>query len=78
MNCEELPNLLRNAGVPDNAYTIGEKYENEVYVIAREGTLWCVYYSERGLKTGLTTFSTEEAACQRLFDWIVPDSTNSQ
>jgi hypothetical protein len=77
MNCSELAIRLSEAGVSESAYTIGELYRNEVYVIAREGALWCVYYSERGLKTGLEVFATEDAACQKFFEWVVSDRTPS-
>ncbi len=46
---------------------------DEAYVLAHEGGQWSVYYSERGIPSGLRIFATEEAACADLLHRVISD-----
>ncbi|MDG2002185.1 MAG: hypothetical protein P8J20_02540 [Novosphingobium sp.] len=48
---------------------------NETYALAGEGTLWKVFYSERGLETGAQLFETESAALEGLLGRLLADDT---
>lgn len=64
MDLSELKAQLTALGVPGDAYSLDGGLPNERYVIeAQPHGRWCVYYSERGLRTGLKEFESEAAAC---------------
>ena len=68
MNLSELETALMQSGLPSDTYCLNGGLPNEAYCIEHEADgRWSVYYSERGLKTGLMTFDTEKAACEYLF-----------
>jgi hypothetical protein len=47
----------------------------ECYVLDHRGYEWVVYYSERGLETGLRSFQSEDLACRHLADLLWKDRT---
>ena len=73
MDLRELERLLRAEGVRDDAYALGGGLPAEAYCIDRDGAEWVVYYSERGVRTGLRRFSSESAACQYLLNELRDD-----
>jgi hypothetical protein len=79
MNLSALKTALENAGVSDDAYSFTSDAIGEVYRIQRIqdilGEGWEVYYSERGLKTGLLVFRSETDACEELLHRILRDPT---
>jgi hypothetical protein len=50
-------------------------YPSEAYVLAQGDRGWCVYYSERGQRSGLVEFGDEGAACLHLLALIERDPT---
>lgn len=59
--------LIRNH-VPSNAYSLIGGLPNEAYCIVQEADgRWSTYYSERGLRTSLKTFETEDEACDHFY-----------
>lgn len=69
MNVHELQRRLDEIGVPKNAYSILlGGLPNEMLCIVKDGSLWEVYYSERGRRSGLKTFEDEDSACGYFFD----------
>ena len=64
MKCNEVQQLLTSREVPKHAYSLHGENPNEAYCLSCEGDTWTVYYSERGLKTGLTSFCEEHKACE--------------
>ena len=63
MTVTELKNEILSLGISEEYYSILlGGLPNEKLCIVKEN-MWEVYYSERGQKTGLRTFSTEEEAC---------------
>jgi hypothetical protein len=51
---------LLEAGVYEGSFSVGAAgARDETLVLERGEQHWAVYYSERGLKTGLTRFASE-------------------
>ena len=71
MNKIELEQRLRNENIDRNSYWLDSGLPNEAHCLGKNGDIWEVYYSERGRKTGLKTFNTEEEACIYFFDWLI-------
>jgi hypothetical protein len=59
----EVAQELRRRGVPEAAYCLAGGLPNEACTLERVGDRWRVYYSERGCRSGLREFASEEAAC---------------
>ena len=70
-----LSDLLNSRGVDPDAYSLSGGLPNESYCIDRDGTDWLVYYSERGLRSGLQRFNTESDACSHLLSVLIRDTT---
>ena len=71
MTIEQLKNKLEEAGISEDSYSIMTGgLPNEKFCIAKDET-WQVYYSERGKRTGLRAFKTEEEACEYLYKKLV-------
>lgn len=70
MNIKSLQDRLEQAPIPASAYSLTGGLPNEAYCISLNGSVWEVYYSERGMKSGLRTFDSEADACQYFWDWI--------
>jgi len=74
MNLAELAAKLTHSSLPEDAYCLTGGFPNEAYCIEQGSNgKWHCYYSERGLRTGLTTFDTEEEACEYFFTEYVRD-----
>jgi hypothetical protein len=76
MNRQELHALARREGIRDDAYSFEGGLPFERLVMTAEAGGWVVYYSERGLRTGLRGFDTEDEACQYLWERLLRDPTN--
>ena len=63
MNKSDLEKILKKNKIPKQSYSLSGGLPNECYCIGKKEK-WEVYYSERGLKTQLVYFNTEEAACE--------------
>lgn len=64
MTITNLQKELQSMGIPEELYSIMDGgLPSEKLCIVNEG-VWQVYYSERGQKTGLRTFSAESEACE--------------
>ncbi len=59
----DLEKILTIKNVPKDSYSLTGGLPNEEYCIGYTGQNWEVYYSERGLKTGLKSFNSENEAC---------------
>jgi hypothetical protein len=68
MNIRQLAGILANLKqIPRDAYCLSGVLPNESYCIGmNQDGKWCTYYSERGLRTGLKVFDSEDAACRHL------------
>lgn len=66
MNRNDLLEILRRENIPENAYSLFGGLPNEKFCINKM-EYWEVYYSERGIKTQLKKFDTEDKACEYLY-----------
>ena len=70
MTVQEMLRVFRANGVPEHFYVIGGLGGGECYGLASQDGRWIVYYSERGQRSILNTFETEDAACRKLVDYV--------
>ncbi|MBN9647735.1 hypothetical protein J0L31_12120 [Terrisporobacter glycolicus] len=72
MTRNELKIQLIRSHVPEDAYSLNGGLPNEKYclnyLIVKK---WQVYYSERGVKTGLKEFDSEDEACNYLYELLI-------
>jgi hypothetical protein len=73
MTRDRLKQALDDQAIDPRAYTLFGGHPSEVYVLDRR-TAWVVYYSERGLESGLRSFPNEDLACRHLLDLLMCDS----
>jgi hypothetical protein len=67
---EEIKNILIKYHVPEDSYSLTGGLPSERYCILNTGSRWEVYYSERGLQTGLRLFNSEYEACDYFLNQI--------
>jgi hypothetical protein len=67
LNKNELEQRLVNSNVPKDQYCLTGGLPNEAYCLNNEGDEWEVYYSERGVKSQLKTFESEDDACDYFY-----------
>lgn len=71
MTLAELSVDLQRLQIPADSYCLQGGLPDEAYCIESQSDgRWAVYYSERGVKSGLLTFSNEEEACSYLLQEI--------
>lgn len=78
MNREELKERLDHERISEHAYCLdgNQRMTGEEYVLLQEADkTWAVFYSERGLRTGLLSFATESEACEYLLAELLSDPT---
>lgn len=71
MNKQELQQTLINANVPSDLYNLDGGLPNEAFCLNKNQNTWEVYYSERGLRSQIKRFSTEEEACDYFYKTIL-------
>jgi hypothetical protein len=74
MTKAELKRKLESSGMPRDSYSLSGGLPNEAYCLEQAGDKWHVYYSERGSKSALKTFDSEQEACDYLFELVRRDS----
>ncbi|MCD6040369.1 MAG: hypothetical protein K0R98_1617 [Rickettsiaceae bacterium] len=72
---KELKLKLIEAKVMPVAYCINCKNPMEQYCLIKEGNIWSVYYSERGVKRNEVTFQKESEACEYFYNKLIQDPT---
>lgn len=55
----------------NNFFSLEGGLPNELYCLGENGNIWEVYYSERGIKSNLRTFQTEDDACNYFYNWFI-------
>jgi len=76
MNITDLPNALAANGIRSEVVCFnGVRTAAEQYCIEKRGSVWVVYYFERGDETGLKQFGNEEEACSYLINLLKRDPT---
>jgi hypothetical protein len=69
MKILELEKKLIESNIPKDIYSILKGgLPNEQYCITKVDNYWEVYYSERGNKSGLEKFDSEEVACKYFYE----------
>lgn len=71
MKKQELQQQLLMSGVPEDMYSLNGRLPNEAYCLDKRNNIWEVYYSERGIKSGLRQFKSEEKACDYFYELII-------
>jgi hypothetical protein len=71
VNKVELQNRLISENIRSDVYSLKGGLPNEAFCLAEINGQWEVYYSERGNKTGLRTFTNEEEACQYFYNQLL-------
>lgn len=78
MNKEELKTVLQREGIDSRFYSLhglaGSSYD-DVQILEQEGSKWIVYYVERGEKSQIHLFNTENEACLFLLEKLRRDPT---
>lgn len=76
MNIIDLKTKLDELGVRPDSYSLTGSAGNECYVLSQEGSKkWSVFYSERGQRSCLETFGSEDEACRALLKELEDDPT---
>jgi hypothetical protein len=77
MDRHKLEQVLRHERVKDSSYSLAASNfdPDEALCLRQEGREWCVYYSERGLRTGRRAFPTESEACLFMLESLRSDPT---
>ena len=70
MNIAELQDILVRHTVPPHYYVFGGLGQGECYGIEHTSGGWLIYYSERGQKTPLDSFSNEDQACRKFLTYV--------
>ena len=70
MDRKGLDAKLEKKKVPKDAYSLAGGLPNECFCMEK-GKQWEVYYSERGLKTQLKEFATEDEACEYMYNKLL-------
>lgn len=70
MNIAELKLIFEKEKVPNDLYSLIGGLPNERCCIDQINGRWAVYYSERGSKSDLKFFDTEEEACLHLYEQV--------
>ena len=69
MKKNELRDALIEMGIPSVLFNLdGKGRTDERFCLEYTNKEWRVYFSERGVKTTNETFSSEEEACQFIYE----------
>ncbi len=71
MTISDIREILIKQKVPRQAYSLDGGLPNEAYCINQIDGNWEVYYSERGVKSGLKIFASENEACKYLYRTVM-------
>jgi hypothetical protein len=66
-----LQQSLINANVPKDLYSLNGGLPNEAFCLNKEDEIWEVYYSERGIKSQLKQFHSEDEAYNYFYQTIL-------
>jgi hypothetical protein len=76
MNKNELRLALINAGVNPRLYSLDGAEKDECLILEQEPLgKWTVYYSERGDKSSVRHFDSENEACEYILAVLLRDPT---
>jgi hypothetical protein len=84
MNTDDVRAELDRIGTDPSRYSLKGGTPDDGFALKREGGRWIVYYSERGGRYNIETFTTEYAACRYLLslltgtDFYLDDPSDGQ
>lgn len=71
LKIDELRDALTERGIPPILYNLdGNGRTDERFCLEYINSEWRVYFSERGIKTTNEKFSSEEEACQFIYEQL--------
>lgn len=71
MDIATLRVALDQLGIEPSRYSLHGGRPDQAYAIKREGKRWIVYYCERGGRSDIERFATEDEACRRLLSRLM-------
>lgn len=71
MTLAKLSARLKQENIPARVYSLNGGLANDTYCIENKADGWDVYYTGRGEKFDVENFSSEDAACDRLYQRIM-------
>ena len=74
MTRQQFLQAVQSERAPPGCFSL-DREENEAYVLLQRGDCWTVHYSERGLETGRSDFTSEADALGHLLALIRGDQT---
>lgn len=77
MKKENLRSALIKMGISRTYYSLDGGLPNEKLCLDYENGKWIVYYSERGIRTGIHYFDNEDDACDYLLH-AIEESSNGK
>lgn len=63
MDKAKLGVILKGLHIPEDSYSI-DKIKDESLCLVFDGGSWNIFYSERGSRTDVQSFTNEEEACE--------------
>lgn len=77
MNLSELACLLEQLELHPNAYSIGIGIPeaDETYCLVQENGVWRIYYAERGQRSDMREYVSEEEACNAFLELLKSDES---
>jgi hypothetical protein len=78
MNRRDLEAAAAREGIRRSTFCLEGGLPPERYVLSEGPNGWEVYYSERGERTGVVRFDTEDEACDHLLMRLVRDPTTRE
>ncbi|MGK5059465.1 hypothetical protein ACQ4WY_21285 [Janthinobacterium sp. LB2P49] len=74
MKIPEMLNLIKSNNIPDDAYSINRKLQDESLCMKKNDNFLEIFYYERGIKTSIHIFKNEDEACEyfmkKLNEWF--------
>lgn len=67
----DLKKLLEEEKINPTLYSLEGGLPNEAFCLNKNSEFWEVYYSEKGNKSGLKKFDTENEACKYFYKLIL-------
>ncbi|WP_349407778.1 hypothetical protein [Pseudalkalibacillus sp. SCS-8] len=68
MNIQKLKEVLEKKNIPSHYYSLDGGLPNDAWCLRKSAVRWEVYYSERGKKYSVKEFTSEEEACNYLYN----------
>lgn len=71
MNKKQLEQRVKQENISEYYHSLEGGFPNEAFAVNMSNNAWEVYYSERGNKSQLKIFKSEENTCDYFYNWIM-------